>query len=47
MLEIELLELSCAEVVILNLWVVPPLRLAAGVAVNVESLSEAVGAADI
>ena len=43
----ELLEVSLAEVVILSLNVVPPLRLSAGVAVNVVSLSEAEGVADI
>ena len=43
----ELLELSLAEVVILSLWSVPPLRLSAGVAVNVVTLSEAEGVADI
>ena len=43
----ELLELSLAEVVILSLRVVPPLRLSAGVAVNVVALSEAEGVADI
>ena len=43
----ELLELSLAEVVILSLKVVPPLRLSVGVAVNVVALSEAEGIADI
>ena len=43
----ELLELSLAEVVILSLKVVPPLRLSVGVAVNVVALSEAEGVADI
>jgi hypothetical protein len=43
----ELLEVSLAEVVILSLNVVPPLRLSAGVAVNVVSLSEAEGVVDI
>jgi hypothetical protein len=43
----ELLELSLAEVVILSLCIVPPLRLSVGVAVNVVALLEAEGAADI
>ena len=43
----ELLEVSLAEVVILSLNVVPPLRLSVGVAVNVVALSEAEGVADI
>ena len=47
MLARKLLELSLAEVVILSWNVVPLLRLSAGVAVNVVSLSEAEGVADI
>ena len=47
MLASELLEVSLAEVVILSLNVVPLLRLSAGVAVNVVTLSEAEGVADI
>ena len=47
MLTSELLEVSLAEVVILSLNVVPPLRLSLGVAVNAVLLSEAEGVADI
>ena len=47
MLASELLEVSLAEVVILSLKVVPLLRFSAGVAVNVVTLSEAEGVADI
>ena len=47
MLASELLEVSLAEVVILSLNVVPLLRFSAGVAVNVVTLSEAEGVADI
>ena len=43
----ELLEVSLAEVVILSLNIVPPLRLSLGVAVNAVLLSEAEGVADI
>ena len=43
----ELLELSVTEVVIWILYVVPPLRLSFGVTLNVLSLLEAEGAADI
>ena len=47
MLASELLEMSLTEVVNWSLKVVPALRLSAGVAVNVLSLLEAAGAADI
>ena len=47
MLTSELLEVSLAEVVILSLNVVPPLRLSVGVEVNVVTFSEAEGAPDI
>ena len=43
----ELLEVSETEVVIWILYVVPPLRLSSGVTVNVLSLLEVVGIADI
>ena len=43
----ELLEVSETEVVIWILYVVPPLRLSSGVTVNVFSLLEVVGTADI